>query len=52
MDPTVYLYNNDNTIQTWRHAPVPCTEIQINKSLNLLGIKSWDDLEPGKIITS
>ena len=24
------------------------TEVQINKSLTLLGIKSWEDLESGK----
>ena len=47
MDTTAYLYN-DKTIQPWKHPPVPCTEIQINKSLNLLGIRSWDELEPGR----
>ena len=47
MDATAYLYN-DKTIQPWKHPPVPCTEIQINKSLNLLGIRSWDELEPGR----
>ena len=47
MDTTAYLYN-DKTIQPWKHPPVPCTEVQINKSLNLLGIRSWDELEPGR----
>ena len=47
MDSTAYLYN-DKTVQPWKHPPVPCTEVQINKSLNLLGIRSWDELEPGK----
>ena len=47
MDTAAYLYN-DKTIQPWKHPPVPCTEVQINKSLNLLGIRSWDELEPGR----
>ena len=47
MDHTALLYN-DKTIQPWRYPPVPCTEVQINKSLNQLGFRSWDELEPGK----
>ena len=51
MDPTAYLYT-DNPSQNWRRSSLTCTEVQISKSLALLGMCSWDDLEPGKSINS
>ena len=49
MDPTAYLYN-ENTVQPWKRSSVPCTEVQLEKSLTKLGIKGWADLEPGNMI--
>ena len=48
MDPTAYLYN-DNASQNWKRSSTMCTEVQISKSLALLGMCSWDDLEPSKL---
>ena len=48
MDPTAYLYT-DNRNQNWGVSTVTCTEVQISKSLALLGMSSWDELEPGKL---
>ena len=44
MDPKQYVY----TDQTWRRPSAPCTEVEIHRSLALLGINSWEELEQGK----
>ena len=46
MDPKQYVY----TDQTWRRPSAPCTEVEIHRSLALLGINSWEELEQGKYI--
>ena len=48
MDPKQYVY----TDQTWRRPSAPCTEVEIHRSLALLGINSWEELEQGKYFCS
>ena len=50
MDPTAYLYN-DTTVQTWKPLPAKAsTQVEINKSLNLLGFEKWENLDPGMLL--
>ena len=42
--------NNDDSNKPRKRNKKPSNEVQINKSLALLGFVSWYDLEPGMLI--
>ena len=47
---TTEFPHNGNSVKPRKHTKKSNTEVQINKSLALLGFVSWYDLEPGKPI--